>query len=285
MVCGWTHYDDMVIIELSSLDDPRLHDYTGLTDVSLRKSLESANGLYIAEGDKVITRAIAAGHQPRSVLLAERWLESLLPIIDSVDVPIFVASEELIEDLTGFHVHRGALAAMNRPDLPNVDDLIGDSSGARRIVVLENLVNHTNVGAVFRSMAALGFDAVLLTESASDPLYRRSVRVSMGTVFQVPWTRISPWPRAMQELKDRGWITASLALTPEALTLDEFAVLPDVQAPDSKVALILGTEGDGLSKATISHADYSVIIPMSGGVDSLNVAAAGAVAAWELRVR
>lgn len=285
MVCGWTHYDDMVIIELSSLDDPRLHDYTGLTDVSLRKSLESANGLYIAEGDKVITRAIAAGHQPRSVLLAERWLESLLPIIDSVDVPIFVASEELIEELTGFHVHRGALAAMNRPDLPNVDDLIGDSSGARRIVVLENLVNHTNVGAVFRSMAALGFDAVLLTESASDPLYRRSVRVSMGTVFQVPWTRISPWPRAMQELKDRGWITASLALTPEALTLDEFAVLPDVQAPDSKVALILGTEGDGLSKATISHADYSVIIPMSGGVDSLNVAAAGAVAAWELRVR
>lgn len=285
MVCGWTHYDDMVIIELSSLDDPRLHDYTGLTDVSLRKSLESANGLYIAEGDKVITRAIAAGHQPRSVLLAERWLESLLPIIDSTDVPIFVASEELIEELTGFHVHRGALAAMNRPDLPSVDDLIGDSSGARRIVVLENLVNHTNVGAVFRSMAALGFDAVLLTESASDPLYRRSVRVSMGTVFQVPWTRISPWPCGMQELKDRGWITASLALTPEALTLDEFAVLPDVQAPDSKVALILGTEGDGLSKATISHADYSVIIPMSGGVDSLNVAAAGAVAAWELRVR
>lgn len=278
-----------MIIPLNSLDDARLHDYMGLTDVALRKSLEAENGLYIAEGDKVITRAVAAGHEPRSVLLAERWLDSLVPIIHSVDptdeVPIFVASEELIEAVTGFHVHRGALASMNRPALPTLESLIGHDSGARRIVVLENLVNHTNVGAVFRSMAALGFDAVLLTESASDPLYRRSVRVSMGTVFQVPWTRISPWPRGLQELKDRGWITVSLALTADSIALDEFTALPEVRDPQSKVALILGTEGDGLSKATISHADYSVIIPMAGGVDSLNVAAAGAVAAWELRVR
>lgn len=281
-----------MIIELETLDDPRLADYTKLTDVALRKSLEAERGLYMAEGDKVIGRAINAGHTPRSFIMSVRWLETLQPIIeqatghpDGGDIPVYVASEELIEELTGFHVHRGALAAMNRPELPSVEEFLGPDSTARRIVVLENLVNHTNVGAVFRSMAALGFDAVLLTDSASDPLYRRAVRVSMGTVFQVPWTRIPHWPRSMQMLKDRGWITASLALRDDALPLDQFAQLPDVMAPDSKVALILGTEGDGLSAATISHADHAVVIPMAGGVDSLNVAAAGAVAAWELRVR
>ncbi|QJC21827.1 TrmH family RNA methyltransferase [Arcanobacterium buesumense] len=281
-----------MIIELETLDDPRLVDYTSLTDVALRKSLEAERGLYMAEGDKVIGRAVAAGHTPRSFIMSHRWLSPLEPIIaqatgarDGADVPVYVASEELIEKLTGFHVHRGALAAMNRPALPSLEELIGDNSTARRIVVLENLVNHTNVGAVFRSMAALGFDAVLLTDSASDPLYRRAVRVSMGTVFQVPWTRITHWPSSMQVLKDYGWITASLALRKDAMTLDEFARLPEVQASDSKVALILGTEGDGLSQATISHADHAVIIPMTGNVDSLNVAAAGAVAAWELRVR
>lgn len=175
------------------------------------------NGLYIAEGDKVIARAINAGHMPRSFIMSERWLQPLQPIIEKATgardggaVAVYVASEELIEELTGFHVHRGALASMNRPPLPALDSLIGAHSSARRIVVLENLVNHTNVGAVFRSIAALGFDAVLLTDSASDPLYRRAVRVSMGTVFQVPWTRIDHWPRSMQILKERGWITASL---------------------------------------------------------------------------
>ncbi|QRV01423.1 RNA methyltransferase [Arcanobacterium phocisimile] len=281
-----------MIIELDSLDDSRLVDYTSLTDVALRKSLEAERGLYMAEGDKVIARAVNAGHTPRSFIMSKRWLEPLQPIIeqatgnsDGGDVPVYVASEELIEELTGFHVHRGALAAMNRPHLPELESFIGSHSSARRIVVLENLVNHTNVGAVFRSMAALGFDAVLLTDSASDPLYRRAVRVSMGTVFQVPWTRIENWPRSMQVLKDNGWITASLALRNDALTLDEFAQLPEVNAPDSKVALILGTEGDGLSNATIAHSDHAVVIPMAGEVDSLNVAAAGAVAAWELRLR
>nr|WP_253281654.1 RNA methyltransferase [Arcanobacterium phocae] len=281
-----------VIIELDSLEDPRLTDYTSLTDVALRKSLEAERGLYMAEGDKVIRRAVAAGHTPRSFIMTARWLSAMQPIIEqatgSVDggtVPVYLASEELLEQLTGFHVHRGALAAMNRPELLPIETFIGKHSSARRIVILENLVNHTNVGAVFRSMAALGFDAVLLTDSASDPLYRRSVRVSMGTVFQVPWTRITHWPRSMQTLKDNGWITASLALRKDALKLDEFARLPEVSAPDSKVALILGTEGDGLNAATIAHADHAVIIPMAGEVDSLNVAAAGAVAAWELRIR
>lgn len=281
-----------VIIYIDTLDDPRLADYTSLTDVALRKSIESERGLYMAEGDKVIKRAIDAGHSPRSVILAERWLETLVPIIESAtgepeggEVPIFVASEELIESLTGFHVHRGALASMNRPELIDPLSIIGPDSGACRIVVLENLVNHTNVGAVFRSIAAIGFDGILLTDSASDPLYRRSVRVSMGTVFQVPWTRMPTWPRSMQLLKDNGWMTASLALRDDALSLDEFSALPEVRDPNSRVALILGTEGDGLSGATIAHSDYCVTIPMAGGVDSLNVAAAGAVAAWELRVR
>lgn len=281
-----------MIIYLDNLDDPRLADYVSLTDVALRKSLESERGLYMAEGDKVIRRALRAGHEPRSVVLAERWLDTIVPTLEDItgksaggDIPIFVGDEALIESLTGFHVHRGALASMNRPELVDPYDLVGPHTSARRIVVLENLVNHTNVGAVFRSMAALGFDAVLLTDSASDPLYRRSVRVSMGTVFQVPWTRIEHWPRSMQLLKEWGWTTASLALRDDAISLDDFSTLDVVRDSQSRVALILGTEGDGLSPATIAHTDYCVTIPMAGGVDSLNVAAAGAVAAWELRLR
>lgn len=282
-----------MIIEIESIADPRLDDYLRLTDVALRKKLEATHGLYISEGAKVIERSLQAGHHPRSFMVSPKWLDSVREILrsrpDSSDdggsTPIFVVPELLMEELTGFHVHRGALAAFDRAALADPLEIVGPQSSARRIVVLENLVNHTNVGAVFRSVAALGFDAVLVTDSCADPLYRRSVRVSMGTVFQVPWTRLSNWPNSLDLLKENGWVTASLALNDRALSLDEFSSLPCVTEEGSRVALILGTEGDGLSDATISRADYSVVIPMAGGVDSLNVAAAGAVAAWELRVR
>ncbi|MGV9189089.1 TrmH family RNA methyltransferase [Arcanobacterium canis] len=278
-----------MLIPIDSLDDVRLEDYTRLTDVALRRKLETKRGLYIAEGDKVMARAVAAGHRVRSFLTAEKFLGLIQPIIsaatgsnDGGEIPVFVASDELMEELTGFHVHRGALAAFHRPDLPAVEDIL---RGAHRVLVLENLVNHTNVGAVFRSAAALNVDAILATPTCSDPLYRRAVRVSMGTVFQVPWTRIENWPHSIFSLKDAGWITVSLALREDALAIDEFSQLRQVCDPDSKIALILGTEGDGLSSRTIASADYSVIIPMAHGVDSLNVAAAGALAAWELRRR
>ena len=259
-------------------DDPRVHDYVGLTDVALRRRSEPERGLYIAESEKVIRRALAAGHRPRSFLMAERWLTDLADLVadaEARDVPVFVGEHAVIKTLTGFHLHRGALAAMQRPDLPSVADLV---AGARRVLVLEDIVDHTNVGAVFRSAAALGIDAVLVTPRCADPLYRRSIRVSMGTVFQVPWTRIDPWPRGIADLKAAGFTVATLALADDAVSLDDLAASP----PD-RLALVLGTEGDGLSHHTLAAADLTVTIPMAGGVDSLNVAAAGAVAAWALR--
>lgn len=284
-----------VLIEISDLSDPRLTDYTSLTDVALRRKLETERGLYMAESSKVITRALDAGHQPRSFLTARRWLAELEPWIESAcgdadggQTPIFVADEDVLERITGFHLHRGALAAMNRPELIDPVELLRTArgrEGARRIVILEGLVDHTNVGAIFRSAAALGIDAVLVTEDCADPLYRRSVRVSMGTVFQVPWTRIGDWPRSLERLHAAGFTTAALALTENSLPLDQFAALEQCRGEGSKIALIMGTEGDGLRKRTIAHADHSVIIPMAGHVDSLNVAAASAVACWELRLR
>ncbi len=283
-----------VYVYLSDSMDAALDDYVRLTDVNLRRHLETERGLYMAESTKVIMRAIQAGHSPRSFLTSPKWLPDLTPWVrmatgqdDGGPVPVYIAPETVLTSITGFKVHRGALAAMNRPMLPDVTELLRTARGgkpARRVVVLEALVDHTNVGAIFRSCAALGVDAVLVTDDSADPLYRRSVRVSMGTVFQVPWTRIPAWPRSMDLLKAEGFTTAALALAADSVSLDEFAALPVVSSPDSKVALILGTEGDGLKHATIAHADYSVIIPMAGGVDSLNVAAASAVACWELRV-
>lgn len=276
-----------MLIPIDDLSDSRLDDFFRLTDVALRKKIETDRGVYIAEGAKVIERALAAGHHPRSFVLTERWVESTQEIASryGADVPIFVVPDEQMTVLTGFHVHRGALAAMDRPLLPDPVSFLDKASGYRRIVILENLVNHTNVGAVFRSVAAIGFDAVLVTDTCADPLYRRSVKVSMGTVFQVPWTKLHTWPRSAGLLKDHGWISASLALRKDALTLDEFSALDCVRDPQSRLAIVLGTEGDGLSQETINVTDYRVVIPMAGGVDSLNVAAAGAVAAWELRVR
>jgi tRNA G18 (ribose-2'-O)-methylase SpoU len=270
------------VIPLSSPDDERLADYLRLTDVALRSRHEPARGLYIAESSTVLARALAAGHRPRSVLLAPRWLPDVESMLTSAlgtsaaDVPVYVAEPAVLEAVTGFHVHRGALAAMHRPALPAPEQVL---EGARRVAVIEDVVDHTNVGAIMRSCAALGVEAVLVTPRCADPLYRRAVRVSMGTVFQVPWTRIDPWPQGVAALRAAGFVTVALALSDDAITLDELAA-----APPERLALVLGAEGDGLAPATLAAADAVVRIPMSGGVDSLNVAAAGAVAFWATRV-
>jgi tRNA G18 (ribose-2'-O)-methylase SpoU len=257
------------------LNPDYLADYRGLTDVALRRVSEPAGGLYIAESSKVIERAIAAGHRPRSVLCEEKWLAGIQSLVGDA-VPIYVGSSELLESLTGFNLHRGALASMHRPELPSVEAVLRD---ARRVVILDSLVDHTNVGAIFRSVAGLGADAVLVTPRCADPLYRRSVRVSMGTVLQVPWTRLPEWSEAAPLLHAAGFEIAALALSDTAVTLDEYAA-----APPERVAILLGAEGDGLSREALSVADRVVTIPMLHGVDSLNVASASAVALWALRV-
>ncbi|MCU1422210.1 MAG: methyltransferase [Microbacteriaceae bacterium] len=267
----------MHVIRIEDLDDPGLADYARLTDVALRRVSEPAGGLYIAEGSKVISRAIAAGHRPRSLLLQEQWLADVEPLVRDLDVPVYVGPASLLEQLTGYNLHRGALASMHRPPLPDPADLLRD---ARRVVIIEDVVDHTNVGAIFRAAAGLGADAVLVTPRCADPLYRRSVRVSMGTVLQVPWTRLPEWPDATRILHEAGFHVAALALADDALTLDELAA-----DPPERVALLLGAEGDGLSRAAIHAADSVVTIPMLHGVDSLNVASASAVALWALRAR
>jgi tRNA G18 (ribose-2'-O)-methylase SpoU len=258
--------------------DERVLDYLGLTDVALRSRHEPGAGLYLAESDKVIRRALAAGHKPRSMLLSDRWELPLAGLIDqvvSLGAPVYVGRRELLESITGFNVHRGAIASMHRPALPDVGTLL---AGARRIVILEDVVDHTNVGAVFRSVAGIGADAVLVSPRCADPLYRRAVRVSMGTVFQVPWTRLSPWPDGLRTVRDAGLTVVALTLAASAVDLDALAA-----APPSRLALVLGTEGDGLTGEATSVCDSAVRIPMAGGVDSLNVAAAAAVALWALR--
>lgn len=258
--------------------DPRVHEYVALTDMALRARREPAEGLYMAESDKVIRRALAAGHRPRSYLMGERWLADLADLVAAAerdDVPVYVADRTVLQAVTGFHLHRGAIAAMHRPAPVDPFELVRH---ARRVVVLEDIVDHTNVGAIFRSAAALGVDAVLVTPRCADPLYRRSVRVSMGTVFQVPWARIDPWPSGLATLQQRGFTVAALALTQESVTLDELA-----DNPPERLALVLGTEGDGLSARTVATSSLTVRIPMAGGVDSLNVAAASAVAFYAMR--
>ncbi|MDY7527806.1 MULTISPECIES: TrmH family RNA methyltransferase [Cryobacterium] len=266
----------MQIIPIDSLDLPGLADYSQLTDVALRRKSEPAGGLYIAESTKVIARALEAGHRPRSVLLQEQWLPDALELLaDWPDVPIYVGAASVLEELTGYNLHRGALAAMHRPVLAPVSDLV---RGARRIVILEDIVDHTNVGAIFRSVAGLGADAVLITPRCADPLYRRSVRVSMGTVLQVPWTRLPEWDEAVPLLHEAGFHLAALALADNAVSLDDFAI-----DPPERLAIVLGAEGDGLSRQALSVADTVVTIPMLHGVDSLNVASASAVALYALR--
>ncbi len=289
--------DAVEVLRIDSLEDERLDAYVRLTERELRCVLEPQKGIFIAESAKVIERAVRAGYEPVSFLLGERWLDQMMPLFDQLvvregagPVPVFVASMELMEQLTGFNVTRGALAAFRRPRQIPVDEFLGgvvEAAGARpvRVCVLEGIVDHTNVGAIFRSAAALNVNGILVSPTCCDPLYRRSARVSMGTVFQVPWAQIgtcpADWPEnGSAQLHALGFKTAAMALSDRSVSIDDNAL-----AAEPKLAIVLGTEGDGLAHNTIAHCDYTVMIPMQHGVDSLNVAAAGAVAFWELRKR
>ena len=275
----------MPIIAIDTLDDPRLDAYARLTEAQLRNKLEPEKALFIAESGKVIERAFEGGMEPISLLMEAKWLDAMAPLIARMEaahpeLPVFVAPHAELERLTGFELTRGALGAFRRPAPRDVREVL---EGARLVAVLEDITNHTNVGAIFRSAAALGVDAVLVTPACYDPLYRRAVRVSMGTVFQVPWTRIGAdahdWAaEGIPLLKSLGFTTAAMALSDDSVPLDD----PALNAAE-KLALVLGTEGDGLAPSTIARCDYTVRIPMAHGVDSLNVAAASAVAFWQLR--
>ena len=262
--------------------DPRLADYVRLTDVHLRRSLEAEHGLFIAEGEKVISRAIAAGYPVRSLLVSRDKLATIADVAASCEAPLYVLPSEVAEQLTGYHVHRGALASMQRLPLPSVADVL---VSARRIVVLEDIVDHANVGSVFRCVAALGFDAVLLAPRCADPLYRRSVKVSMGAVLAVPYTRLPDWRGGLAELRSAGFRLLALTPDPAAVPIGELADSAGrshkITGRD-KVALLVGGEGGGLSGRWLTAADQAVRIPMSRGVDSLNVAAAAAIACYLL---
>ena len=264
-----------MLIEVGA-DDPRLGDYVRLRESSLRRSLESERGLFIAEGEKVIRRAVEAGHRPRSFLLAPRWLPGLADVLDRwPEVDVYVVDEAAAEEVTGFHVHRGALASLHRADLPPVADVLR----ADRLVVLEDVVDHTNVGAILRSAAGLGWDGALLSPRSADPLYRRAVKVSMGAVFALPWTRFPSWREAPAVLEGAGFTSVALTLAPDSEDLD---VVADRLRGTAKVAVLLGTEGAGLSDHWAGSATVRARIPMRAGIDSLNVAAAAAVACYAL---
>jgi len=269
------------IIEIKDISAPELDVYVRLTGAQLRRDPLCENGIFIAESPTVIEVALDSGCVPISLLTDKRLVDSSAKkIIERCkDIPIYVAQGELLRELVGFELTRGALAAMRRPVLPSVEEI---TRGARRIAVLEEITDSTNIGAVFRSAAALNIDAVLVTPTCCDPLCRRAVRVSMGTVFRVPWTRIGDqkedWPeKGLSLLGSLGFKTVAMALTDNSVSIDDEGLMKE-----EKLAIILGTEGDGLSKTTIASADYTARIPMSHGVDSLNVAAAGAVAFWQL---
>jgi tRNA G18 (ribose-2'-O)-methylase SpoU len=262
------------IVRLDDLDDPRLRDYTDLRDVQLRLRLESERGLFLAEGEKVVRRAVESGHRPRSFLMSPRWLDGLADILEGTDAPCFVLDDASIERLTGFHVHRGSLAALERPDLPSPREVL---DGARRVVVVEDLADHTNVGAIFRSVAALGFDAVLLSPRCADPLYRRAIKVSMGAVFWLPYARVDDWYGAL--LRAAGYTTFAMTLSDDSVAIDE------VPRDADRIAVVVGSEGHGLSPHWEQGADHRITIPMAADIDSLNVASSVAVACWELRKR
>jgi tRNA G18 (ribose-2'-O)-methylase SpoU len=259
-------------VPIGDAADPRVADYVGLTDVHLRRSLEAKHGLFIAEGEKVIRRAIAAGYPVRSLLVADDKLATIADVAANCRAPLYVLPAATVQELTGYRVHRGALASMLRLPLPAVADVLGP---ARRVVVLEDIVDHANVGSVFRCAAALGFDAVLLSPRCADPLYRRAVKVSMGAVFSVPYSRIDDWRGAVGGLKDHGFRVLAMTPDPRATPIGDLPA-------SAKVALLIGGEGDGLSPRWMAAADQRVRIPMSRGVDSLNVAAAAAIACYLL---
>ncbi len=272
------------VISVSSLDDPRVAPFASLTERQLRSKIEPELGIFIAESPKVIHRALDAGYEPLSLLMERRHIEGqgAAVIARCPGVPVYTGEEALLAQLAGYPLTRGVLCAMRRPTLPSVEALCAH---ARRVAVLEDIVDHTNIGAIFRSAAALGMDAVLLTPSCCDPLYRRSARVSMGTVFQVPWTRLgddpAQWPEeGLERLHALGFLTVAMALRHDTVDITD----PLLTGAD-KLAIVLGTEGDGLKESTIARCRHTVKIPMARGVDSLNVAAASAVAFWELRAR
>jgi tRNA G18 (ribose-2'-O)-methylase SpoU len=262
------------VVEVDDPDDPRLADYRSLTDVALRRRIEPPHGLFIAEGALVIERALSAGYLLRSALMSRQWLDRTAACLEPSDAPVYVGSEALLQTVTGFHVHRGALAAVHRRPLRAFAELL---SRARRLVVIEDLVNHTNLGAIFRAAAALGMDGVVLSPESADPLYRRSVRVSMGAVFAVPYARAPRWPAAIEDLRTSGFRVLALTPAPNAVPLDQLRF--DTDAP---LAVLLGTEGAGLSDRAAALVDDQVRIPMTAGIDSLNVASAAAVAFWVL---
>lgn len=272
------------IIEISSLDAPELDLFARLTEAQLRSRLEPEKGIFIAESAKVIGTALDAGCEPVALLMERRQIEGAAQgiLARCGQTPVYTADRSLLEGLTGYPLTRGVLCAMRRRPLPSVEEIC---ASARRVAVLEGIVDATNIGAIFRSAAALGIDAVLVTPTCGDPLYRRAVRVSMGTVFQVPWTRIgsqaADWPQqGLERLRRMGFKTAAMALNESAVSVED----PRLMA-EPRLAIVLGTEGDGLAPHTIADCDYTVCIPMAHGVDSLNVAAASAVAFWQLRAR
>ncbi|MCP3817108.1 RNA methyltransferase [Streptomyces sp. A3M-1-3] len=293
------------LITIEDPEDPRLRDYTGLTDVELRRRREPAEGLFIAEGEKVIRRAKHAGYEMRSMLLSAKWVDVMRDVIDEVPAPVYAVSPDLAERVTGYHVHRGALASMQRKPLPTADELLGtarrvvvmeavndhtdigttfalglqDSAG-RRIAIFEGFVDHANLGAAFRSAAALGIKGILLSPDCADPLYRRAIKVSMGATFTVPYARLEDWPAGLDAVREAGY--SILAMTP-----DEKATPLDELDPDrfEKCAIMLGSEGHGLSTYALRAADEWARIPMAAGIDSLNVAAASAVAFYATRPR
>ncbi|MGW9111927.1 TrmH family RNA methyltransferase [Microbacterium sp. NPDC055683] len=292
----------MQIEQIEDAGDARLADYRDLTDVALRRATEEGAGLYMAESAKVLARALAAGHRPRSVLTARKWLDDVERLVGERDVPVYLVSDDVAEAVTGFAVHRGMLAAMHRPALPDVADVLAGARTVlvledivdhtnvecskestpkprrRRIAVLENLVDHANVGSAFRNAAALGVDGVLITPVCADPLYRRAIKTSMGNVFNVPWTRGPKMPEMLETLKADGYTTVAFTLSNDSITLDEL-VERDLPA----IAMIFGTEGAGVEPRTAKQVDLRVKIPMADGVDSLNVAAATAVVFYTTR--
>ncbi|MEU8837601.1 RNA methyltransferase [Streptomyces roseus] len=268
------------LITVEDPDDPRLRDYTGLTDVELRRRREPAEGLFIAEGEKVIRRAKDAGYEMRSMLLSAKWVDVMRDVIDELPAPVYAVTPELAERVTGYHVHRGALASMQRKPLPAADELLAAEAAeaGHRIAVFEGFVDHANLGAAFRSAAALGISAILLSPDCADPLYRRAIKVSMGSVFSVPYARLEQWPADLEKVREAGYRILAMTPSEKATPLDQ---VPPERFERS--AIMLGSEGHGLSTYALRAADEWVRIPMAEGIDSLNVAAASAVAFYATR--
>jgi tRNA G18 (ribose-2'-O)-methylase SpoU len=266
----------MRIVEVGR-EDPRVADYRNLTDVGWRQQMEPEQGFFLAEGEKVVRRAVSAGYLPRSALMTRRWLPGLTEVLAPFDIDVLVADEATLREVVGFRLHRGALAAFARKPVRPSDAVL---EGATRIVVLEDLVDHTNVGLIFRTAAALGMDAIVISPSCADPYYRRAVKTSMGAVLELPWTIAPAWPQTLTSLVQDGWQVAALTPAEDAVDLRQWH--PDA---DARIALALGSEGPGLSAAALAAVAVRLRIPVTGRVDSLNVAAAAAIACYELGAR